>query len=78
MPMPMRMSDLHTMELKLSANEYTNLGQFVADAFLIFSNCMLYNPKDSIYYRNADKMRKWLRGKLTKHGVPELIPTENR
>lgn len=49
--------DLETMEVKLDANAYANLDEFVVDARQIFQNCRLYNSESSNYVKNANKVR---------------------
>lgn len=56
------MIDFMTMERKLQKNEYSSIELFAADAQLIFDNCRLYNPADSIYAKNANKVEKHLLG----------------
>lgn len=54
--------DFMTMERKLQKNEYASVESFVADAQLIFDNCRLYNPPESIYTKNANRLEKQLLG----------------
>jgi histone acetyltransferase len=48
--------DLRTMEHKLDTGQYPKLDAFLHDAQLVFDNCRLYNPEDSIYYKQANKL----------------------
>ena len=56
--------DFNTMEHKLSHNLYTSLDSFLADAELVFDNCITYNPEGSVYAKNATKLRKFLHDQL--------------
>ncbi|KZS93946.1 hypothetical protein SISNIDRAFT_410249 [Sistotremastrum niveocremeum HHB9708] len=56
--------DFQTMEHKLSHNMYSSIEAFVADAELVFDNCLLYNPEGSVYAKNAIKLKKYLQDQL--------------
>lgn len=45
--------DFATMETRLRGGLYPTLDAFAADFRLICSNCMLYNPEDSDFYKEA-------------------------
>jgi histone acetyltransferase len=55
------LADFSTMNSKLGRKMYPDIESFMADANLIFDNCFLYNPEDSIYVRNARKLAKFLK-----------------
>ncbi|XP_074330712.1 transcription factor GTE12-like isoform X1 [Apium graveolens] len=48
--------DLGTVRAKLQDSKYFSIEEFKADIRLTFSNAMLYNPPDNIFYRNAKKL----------------------
>lgn len=52
------------MEHKLKHNLYDTLSGFVDDAHLVFQNCLLYNPEDSVYAKNASSMQRYLDDQL--------------
>lgn len=56
-----RSPDFSTMEHKLDRNVYTDVDSFLADANLVFDNCILYNPEGSIYAKGALKLGKFLK-----------------
>ncbi|XP_031383961.1 uncharacterized protein LOC116197844 isoform X1 [Punica granatum] len=45
--------DFATITTKLSKGKYETLEEFEHDVFLVFSNVMLFNGSDTIYYRQA-------------------------
>ncbi|KAF8520485.1 hypothetical protein BU17DRAFT_46563 [Hysterangium stoloniferum] len=51
--------DFSAMERKLEHNLYPNIDAFIADANLVFNNCWLYNPEDSLYAKCARKLAKF-------------------
>ena len=52
------------MRHKLDINQYPIVESFLADAQLVFDNCRFYNPEDSIWFRNATKLEKYLKDEL--------------
>jgi histone acetyltransferase len=56
------------MTKKLENNQYTDLELFADDARLVFDNCVLYNPSESIYAKNAIKMKNWFEDKFGRIG----------
>lgn len=48
--------DLGTIERKVSHNQYTTFDDFVDDVQLVFDNARLYNPEESVYYKNANQV----------------------
>ena len=48
--------DLGTIERKVSHNEYKTFEDFVDDVQLVFDNARLYNPEESVYYKNANQV----------------------
>lgn len=56
--------DLSTMELKLENDKYESFDQFLYDARLIFNNCRSYNAESTTYYKNANKLEKFLYNKI--------------
>lgn len=53
--------DFSKMESKLEANAYANFEEFVTDAYLVFSNCLIYNPETTTYAKQAIKMEKFVK-----------------
>ncbi|XP_071806025.1 peregrin-like isoform X3 [Asterias amurensis] len=49
--------DFLTMKNKVQGHEYRTIDEFEADFDLIIKNCMLYNSKDTVFYRAAIKLR---------------------
>lgn len=54
--------DLGTMKEKLSASLYSSLEEFEADFHLMIRNCLLYNDKETIFYRAGIKMKEFGNG----------------
>ena len=50
--------DLKTMRGKINAGYYDNIKKFVEDIEKMFSNCRIYNKKDTVYYKMADKLEE--------------------
>ena len=46
------------MEAKVKQHEYSNINEFVSDFDLMVNNAMIYNGKESYYFRAAMKMRE--------------------
>jgi hypothetical protein len=63
--------DFSTMEHKLATDQYPNLDAFVDDAQLVFDNCRIYNPDETIYARSATKMEKFMREQLATYHVKQ-------
>jgi hypothetical protein len=49
--------DFSTMRKKLDEGAYLGLDAFQRDLELIWKNAMTYNPKDSVYYQEAKKLK---------------------
>lgn len=49
--------DFSTMYKKVEGHEYKDFDQFESDFDLIVNNCMVYNAKDTVFYRAALKLR---------------------
>lgn len=52
------------MEHKLDTKQYPNIDAFAEDVRLVFDNCILYNPTESIYSKNAIKLKNFFEEKL--------------
>lgn len=50
--------DFSTMKKKLRNGEYTNLELFENDFHLVCDNAMLYNNRDTIYHKEAERIKK--------------------
>jgi len=61
--------DLETMEKRLEEDAYTTPDDFVKDAKLIFTNCRRYNNETTSYWKNANKLEKFMNLKLRE--IPE-------
>ncbi|KAJ7703031.1 hypothetical protein B0H17DRAFT_1157163 [Mycena rosella] len=57
--------DFKTMGEKLQANQYTSVEAFLDDAQLVFDNCRRYNPEGSTWVKNANKMDKFLKDRVS-------------
>ncbi|EWC43633.1 hypothetical protein DRE_01520 [Drechslerella stenobrocha 248] len=64
--------DLETMENRLEADHYSTPEDFIRDAKLIFGNCRSYNNETTTYFKNANKLEKFLFSKLKE--IPEWSP----
>ncbi|KAI5958892.1 GCN5 [Candida theae] len=56
--------DLSTMESKLENDKYESFEQFLYDARLIFKNCRSYNSESTTYFKNANKLEKFMNNKI--------------
>lgn len=61
--------DLSTMEQRLEADSYKTMEEFVYDARLVFNNCRAYNNETTTYYKNANKLEKFMVAKIKE--IPE-------
>ncbi|KAK1350722.1 bromodomain-containing chromatin remodeling transcription factor [Hamiltosporidium tvaerminnensis] len=50
--------DLSTIKNKLDAHEYSTPSEFKSDFDLMISNCFIYNPKDTYYYKMGVELEK--------------------
>jgi histone acetyltransferase len=57
-------ADFRTMEEKLSSNQYETMEMFIADAQLVFDNCLSFNPPGTAYHTSASKMAKWFKAQI--------------
>ena len=48
--------DLKRIGTKLEKNEYIDERDFLYDIRLLFSNCRLFNPVNSVYYKCAEEV----------------------
>lgn len=60
------MIDLHSMEQKLERGEYERPEQFIADVRLVITNCLSYNPQDSVYAIAANLLQRSFETSLIK------------
>lgn len=49
--------DFSTMRRRIDAHRYRSLEEFEEDFNLIINNCMLYNAKDTFFYKAAQRMQ---------------------
>lgn len=61
--------DLETMEKRLEEDAYSSPEEFIRDAKLIFNNCRRYNNESTSYWKNANKLEKFMNQKLKE--IPE-------
>ncbi|KAL7271930.1 histone acetyltransferase [Rhizina undulata] len=61
--------DLETMEKRLEEDAYGTPEEFIRDAKLIFNNCRKYNNESTSYWKNANKLEKFMNSKLKE--IPE-------
>ncbi|GLB42607.1 putative bromo domain containing protein [Lyophyllum shimeji] len=54
-----RPMDFGTMSLKVERGKYRSLEDFAADLRLVASNAKAFNPPDSIYYKEAERIEAW-------------------
>ncbi|KAI0312749.1 histone acetyltransferase GCN5 [Amylostereum chailletii] len=60
--------DLSTMQTKLENDKYPTLEAFKDDAQLIWDNCRYYNPEESIYCKQANKLEEIFKESLQRNG----------
>lgn len=65
------LTDLQTIELRITERQYKKLSEFIGDMTKIFDNCRYYNPKESSFFKFAESLEgyfvqkvKGLRDKL--------------
>ncbi|KAG0370110.1 pre-mRNA-splicing factor prp46 [Gamsiella multidivaricata] len=51
--------DFSTMRAKVERNFYPNIDEFLKDFQLVCDNARLYNAKDTLYWKQADKLWEW-------------------
>ncbi|KAK9369610.1 hypothetical protein V1509DRAFT_591190 [Lipomyces kononenkoae] len=61
--------DLSTMEQRLESDVYHSMEDFLYDARLVFNNCRQYNNETTTYYKNANKLEKFMNQRLRE--IPE-------
>ncbi|KAJ8099356.1 hypothetical protein POJ06DRAFT_133679 [Lipomyces tetrasporus] len=61
--------DLSTMEQRLESDAYQSMEDFIYDARLIYNNCRQYNNETTTYYKNANKLEKFMNQRLK--DIPE-------
>jgi histone acetyltransferase len=54
------------MQTKLESGKYTEVDLFVIDVRTICTNCLKYNPSDSVYAKAAAKLSRYFEGTLLK------------
>ena len=57
-------ADLYTMTERLKSGYYSCVRLFIADMRRIFTNCKMYNEKNTDYYRCAIALEKFFVGKM--------------
>ena len=48
--------DLRTMQERVNSGFYDTIAKFVEDVERIFRNCKIYNKRDTVYYKMAEKL----------------------
>lgn len=56
--------DLSTIRTKIHDDEYQTLQQFSDDMKLMFTNCLTYNPKITIFYQQGEQLFQFFRRQL--------------
>lgn len=51
--------DFSTMRAKVERGFYPNIEEFLADFKLVCDNARLYNSKETLYWKQADKLWDW-------------------
>ncbi|KAF9430502.1 pre-mRNA-splicing factor prp46 [Entomortierella beljakovae] len=51
--------DLSTMRAKVERNFYPNIDEFLKDFQLVCDNARIYNSKETLYWKQADKLWEW-------------------
>ena len=59
--------DLLLLEQNVNASKYPDLAHFEHDLRLIFSNCRIYNPPESVYYKSAQELENYVNQLLDAH-----------
>ncbi|GAB6021092.1 Bromodomain adjacent to zinc finger domain protein 1A [Chamberlinius hualienensis] len=59
-----RPMDFGTMRSRLNDMVYLNNKEFVADTFLIFQNCCIFNPADSVQYKAAERISRFFNRRI--------------
>ena len=50
--------DLSTMRKKVNERVYKSLREYKVDLYRVFDNCTKYNSFETVYYKEATKLRK--------------------
>lgn len=58
--------DFSTMRSKLEAHSYNSLAHLEVDFNMMVANCLLYNTKDTLFHRAAQRLRD-LGGAILRH-----------
>ncbi|XP_053481594.1 bromodomain and PHD finger-containing protein 3 isoform X2 [Ictalurus furcatus] len=66
--------DFSTMRSKLEAHQYHTLSDLEADFNIMISNCLLYNAKDTVFYKAAVRLRD-LGGAILRHALRQAHNT---
>ncbi|KAJ1957280.1 hypothetical protein IWQ62_005130, partial [Dispira parvispora] len=66
--------DLSTVEKKLTAGQYVEVDDFVADLRLIFSNCYLYNGSEAVVSKMAQNLERVFNNQV--HNIPNWPKSE--
>ena len=57
------------MEHKLDTNQYSDTDAFLDDAQLVFDNCRLYNPEETVYHKCAVRLERYMRDQMKALGL---------
>ncbi|KAE8249141.1 hypothetical protein A4X13_0g5324 [Tilletia indica] len=66
--------DFGTIRERVEAEEYTNVASFTDDVNLVFRNAKTFNPPDTIYHSEADRIETWFRKKMILEGPSAILP----
>ncbi|KAF7329360.1 Bromodomain-containing 7 [Mycena kentingensis (nom. inval.)] len=71
-----RPMDFGTMTVKVQRGRYKSLEEFTEDFRLVTGNSKLFNPPDSIYYTEAEKIETWGLDQIAK-AAPTVIQNDS-
>lgn len=61
--------DFGTMRGKLNNVQYKDNDDFIADVKLVFRNCDLYNPDESIEFETGQQLHKFFEARIKQLGL---------
>ena len=64
--------DLQTIKSRIKCGEYNSLDDFLQDMYLIFSNCVRYNKRQSKVYKAANTLKRYFEKRCNDLGLKDL------
>lgn len=64
--------DLQTVKSRIKCGEYSSIDSFLQDMFLIFSNCLKYNRKNSKLGKVATCLKRYFEKRCSDLGLKDL------